>query len=179
MMPLPTLLEMCPCLNLDTCDTGAEVPCGGTPLLLSGMGCHGAGPAPWGSLGQSRMQRTPPVGPSLEQLGIAQRLLRAGTRTRGEDGVTPQVMNCSVQTPRGVPEPSGQVPGEPQAGRPPSPRRGERVLQGRVPSPTSQSTVRHLIVPVPTISLAWIYASRGHLWRDSNNTTLLAFLFLL
>lgn len=60
-MLLPTLLEMCPCLNLDTCDTGAEVPCGGTPLLLSGMGCHGAGPAPWGSLGQSRMQRTPPV----------------------------------------------------------------------------------------------------------------------
>lgn len=26
---------------------------------------------------------------------------------------------------------------------------------------------------------AWIYASRGHLWRDSNNMTLLAFLFLL
>lgn len=50
---------------------------------------------------------------------------------------------------------------------------------GEVPSPTSQSTVRHLIVPVPTISLAWIYASRGHLWRDSNNMTLLAFLFLL
>lgn len=42
-----------------------------------------------------------------------------------------------------------------------------------------QSMPRHLIVPVPSISPAWIYALRGHLWRDSNNTTLLAFLFLL
>lgn len=49
----------------------------------------------------------------------------------------------------------------------------------RVAQSHLQSTLRHLIVPVPGISPAWIYVLRGHLWRDSNNTTLLAFLFLL
>lgn len=54
-----------------------------------------------------------------------------------------------------------------------------RAQPGRGTQFHLQSMPKHLIVPVPSISLAWIYALRGHLWRDSNNTTLLAFLFLL
>ena len=81
-------------------------------------------------------------------------------------------------TPWGVPVPSGKASGSPGLAGHPLHGQGEGAAGG-LPSPALQSTVRHLIVPVPTISLAWIYALRGHLWRDSNNMTLLAFLFLL
>lgn len=98
---------------------------------------------------------------------------------RGEStSETPQVMNCLAEHLGGWQNPLAKRPGAldwpvifPVA-------QGEGAA-GEAPSPASQSTVRHLIVPVPTVSLAWIYAVRGHLWRDSNNMTLLAFLFLL
>lgn len=96
------------------------------------------------------------------------RALRGGSRVPGlahgeSAGETSQVMNCSAEHLGGCQSPPGKPPGAPDWPGAFPMVRGEDAA-GEEPSPASQSTVKHLIVPVPTISLAWIYALRGHLW---------------
>lgn len=86
---------------------------------------------------------------------------------------TSRAINCSTEHLGGCRSPLGKPPGALGG------HSQGRVCCRRGAQSHLQSTLRHLIVPVPGISPAWIYALRGHLWRDSNNTTLLAFLFLL
>lgn len=96
------------------------------------------------------------------------RALRGGSHVPGlahgeSAGETSQVMNCSAEHLGGCQSPLGKPPGAPDWPAAFPTARGEGAA-GEEPSPASQSTVKHLIVPVPTISLAWIYALRGHLW---------------